>query len=140
MTYTDLITDALRRVGIISETETPSAEQGQAALRVMNEMGAYWNANGIVLGYVPVTDPTDTLTLHPAYLEPIKNNLAVRLAADYRIPPAADIGMWAKEGLDFLRRESMVAQIKSVNLYHLPFARRPPAAGWLFLSGTTIAP
>ena len=49
-TNLQIITDALRSINVIDETETPSAEQGSHCLRQMNQMLAEWAVDGIVLG------------------------------------------------------------------------------------------
>src|SRR3972149_3026504 len=46
-----VITDALRLLGVVSETETPGADQGAHALGRLNRMLAQWTEDDIELGY-----------------------------------------------------------------------------------------
>jgi hypothetical protein len=43
VTNLELITDAFRQIGMIDENEAPSAEQGQVALRRLNQLLAAWS-------------------------------------------------------------------------------------------------
>jgi hypothetical protein len=56
MTNLEIITAALRLLGVIAETETPSAEQGATGLAVLNDMLEDWSGREIEVGQWPQTE------------------------------------------------------------------------------------
>src|SRR5688500_10224862 len=58
-----LITDALRLLGVIGETESPGPEQGSHALGRLNRMVEQWTEDGIELGWYEQALPTDEAPL-----------------------------------------------------------------------------
>lgn len=83
MTALDYIKDALRLIGVIGETETPSAEQGAFGVSKLNDLMAELEECGIELGYAPVSATTDTVTLPAGHRAGIKAQLAVEMASNY---------------------------------------------------------
>lgn len=87
--HVDLIGDALRLIGVLAETETASAEQGALGLRVVAEMLADWEADGVDLGYVPAAALADAVAADDTEISAIKYNLAHMLAGYYGRPTPA---------------------------------------------------
>jgi hypothetical protein len=84
MTIIDLITDALLEIGVINETETPSAEQGQHALRKLNQILETWEeTKSIKLGWSEQTDISATAPLPPYAERGVTLKLAMALAPSY---------------------------------------------------------
>ena len=65
MTNIELITKALLKLGVINESETPSAEQGIDALAELNALMEEWDEAGIRLGWSEQTDLSETAPLPP---------------------------------------------------------------------------
>lgn len=87
-TNLDIVTGALRFIGIVAETETPSAEQGGTGLAMLSAMLLTWQAEGIVANVVPQTDLADTFPLEQDRTLGAQACLAVLLAPMYgRDPP-----------------------------------------------------
>lgn len=107
MTYGDVITRALRLLGVIMETETPSAEQGADGLSQLNAMMAYWEMDGIHIGYFSGDSTTETLTLDPRYRVPVEYSLAVLLAPQYERDPSPIVAQIASDGYGKLLREAV---------------------------------
>lgn len=107
MTYNDIITRSMRLIGALLETETPSAEQGADALRQLNSMVAFWESDGVKIGYFPGAQPSDTLSLSPEYLLALEYNLAALLTASYerQVPPV--VAMMATEAYSRLLRAAV---------------------------------
>lgn len=85
ITVIELITDALTELNVIDVNEAPSPEQGQRALRRLNQMLADWENDGIRLGYYRQTDMDATVPLQEQDELGVTLNLAVALAPSYGI-------------------------------------------------------
>lgn len=83
-TNSDLICDALRELGVISEIQTPSAEQGAHGLRKFNQLMAKWIEDGLDFkSWFPQTTLSDTCPI-PDYAEHgVVTNLALAIAPNY---------------------------------------------------------
>lgn len=91
MTFLELCTDAYFMAGIISEVESPSAEQGSKAVRWMNNLMFDMEGDGIDLGWSPISSTADTITLPKEALNGLTALLAVKLcsANGVQIPGSA---------------------------------------------------
>lgn len=120
MTYLDLITAAYRLRNVIDESETPSAEQGVAAVDVLNEMMAELEADGVNLQYIAITaDQVDDDITIPDYARAgVKAGLAIRLAAGGTITP--ELQSQADMGYSTILRRTVGAQLTPANLDHIP--------------------
>lgn len=107
MTYNDIITRSMRLIGALMETETPSAEQGADALRQLNSMVAFWESDGVKVGYFPGLQPSDTLSISAQYLVALEYGLATLLCASYerQVPPV--VGVMASEAYARLLRAAV---------------------------------
>lgn len=100
-TNLQIIADALLDIGVINESETPSAEQGQHALRKLNEMLEAWEEDGLRVGWCEQTDTSADAPLFPYAIRGVTGALSIELAPSYggaaSITPALtakyDIGM-----------------------------------------------
>ena len=81
-TAIDMVTRALRLVNIMEAGEVAQAEDAVDGLAGLNEMVNGWENSGIHIGWSNVAQD-DTLLVHDKYLEAIRYNLAIRLAAEY---------------------------------------------------------
>lgn len=119
-TNSDYITRALKKIGVLAESESPSAEQGSDALVVMNDMFAVWESEGIDVGWKPSASTTDTIDFHPAVREAVVTNLAARLCADYAREPSAVLATLAVRTYEKLLREAINAKVRGVPMWHIP--------------------
>jgi hypothetical protein len=83
VTNIDLIKDALLEIGVVNESETPSAEQASHALRKCNQMLEAWEESGIKLGWCEQTDTSATTPLPPYAESGVTLRLAIALASSY---------------------------------------------------------
>jgi hypothetical protein len=85
-TVLDLITDSLRYMNILDQIQSPSAEQGNTALTVLNDLMADMEADGIRLGWYPQTSMGAVVPLQDCDIRGVKWCLASELAGYYGIP------------------------------------------------------
>lgn len=97
ITAIDMITDAFRKANIIDQIQAPSAEQAASGLRMLNQMLANWERDGIRLGWHVVSAQGDTLPLDEADEEGVCYNLAVKLCGDYGIDPSTEVAEGAAD-------------------------------------------
>lgn len=80
-TNLEIITDALRAINVLDETETASAEQGVYCLRQLNQMLAAWEVDDIALGYFAQTSTAVTCPI-PDWAEVgVTNKLGIRVSS-----------------------------------------------------------
>ncbi len=84
-TALDIITRALRLINAIEAGETATAEDAVDGLAALNEMVHGWEHAGIHIGWSTVGQD-DELLVHDKFLEGIRYNLALRLAAEFGKP------------------------------------------------------
>ncbi len=86
-TARDVVTGALRELGVTDPVEEASSEDAAHSLTVFNQMLAAWELDGIALGLGTVTLNT-TLALPDSHLEALRANLAARLSASFGRNPS----------------------------------------------------
>lgn len=120
-TNLQIITDALRGIGVISEIQTPSSEQGAAALRTLNQMMEQWEvAEGIKLGWFNQTSTTATIPV-PSWAEmAVMSSLGLRLAPIYGASVSPEFGAVGSDAYQALLRVVTNANLQPVDMSHLP--------------------
>jgi tail accessory factor len=111
ITNADLIADALRELNVISEIQTPSAEQYAHALRKLNQMMARWLEDGIDLGYFPQTSPSDDCPVNDYAELGVTLNLAIAVASNYGATVSPELGISAENGYATILRTAMNAAL-----------------------------
>lgn len=86
-TARDVVTGALRELGVIDGIEEAAAEDAAQALAVFNQMLAAWELDGIALGLGTLT-LNSTLALPDSHIEALRANLAARLSASFARNPS----------------------------------------------------
>lgn len=115
-----IIGDALREIGVIAETETPSPEQGAHGLRRLNQMLEAWTEDGIDLGYFPQTSTTATIQI-PAWAEAgVIAKLSIRLAPHYGATVSQELVDDADAGYGMILRKSQSEQLTPMDMSHMP--------------------
>lgn len=82
-TGTEVIKDALRRIGVESMAQEAGPEEIIDAMKVLNNMLQMWQSQGIQIGIVPLQDPGDQLSEPADSRNAIVDNLAVMVAPNY---------------------------------------------------------
>ena len=112
----DVIKDALSILGVLSEVDSVSAEQGQNGLSVMNDMLNEWAADGIDVGFYPQTEINDDSPVYSDALQAVKYNLALALSNYYQKEPSLPAIMLADRGYKRLLRDAMNARLQEADL------------------------
>lgn len=116
-----VLTDALRLLGVVGETETPSADQGAHALVRLNRMLAQWTEDDIELGYFAQTLTTDTCPIPDWAERGVISKLAQDLRATYpssSLDPSVHDD--SQNGFGTILRRAVLEKIEPADMSHLP--------------------
>jgi hypothetical protein len=84
-TNLEIISFAYQKIGVIDENSSPSFEQGQTALTVLNDYLLNEAADGMRLGWFTQTQTSATAPLRPEDVHGVKMLLCNQLAVHYGI-------------------------------------------------------
>lgn len=119
-TNSDIIEAALRDLGVIAETQTPSAEQGVTCLAELNNMMEVWTENGINIGYFEQSSTSDTCPI-PKWAEGgVKSKLGEYLAPKYGATVSAEHAAKTEALYGMILRKSLVESIEGADMSHMP--------------------
>lgn len=116
----DIITDALRDLGVISEVQTPSAEQGAHGLRELNKLCAELEGDDVPLQWFEQTLTSDTFPIAKEYENAIAALLAARLAPNYGATISQELAAKIIAGNDHLTRVAVKAALKPYEGENMP--------------------
>lgn len=115
MTTLQYVSDALKILGVIGESETPSAEQGADAVSALNDMMMFYLELGFDCGFNPQSSTADSFTPPQGEREAIKYLLASRLTNQYPSNPMPQTAMLiASEADQRWRRKAILGQMQSI--------------------------
>lgn len=120
ITNADLIADALRELNVISEIQTPSAEQYAHALRKLNQMMAKWLEDGIDQGFYPQTSPSDDCPIMDYAELGVTLGLAIAIASNYGATVSPELGIQAESAYATILRTAMNAALPVNNMVTRP--------------------
>lgn len=119
-TNVQIISDALRDINVISEIDSPSAEQGSHALRQLNHMMDLWRLDDCDLGYFKQTSTTATCPI-PEWSEGgVKSGLALFLATTYGASLSPEFVVKAEELINAVKRRCLIEKLEGADMSHLP--------------------
>ena len=126
MAYTnvDLIGDSLREIGVLSEIETASAEQGAHGLRKLNQMMAERSELADYMGWFRQTSTGDNCPITEDWESYVMCALAARLAPNYGATVSTEL---AAQIVDAESR--LLRAYTNSNLPELDMSNRPRAEG-----------
>lgn len=122
-TNLELVTYAFLKINIISESQSPSAEQGVTGLNVLNDTLANAAADGVHLGWFPQTNLASVSPLQNQDVGPVKLVLAAALAAHYGIALSPELT--AQIGAATTRLEKKALKYSEADMSELPRAQGP---------------
>lgn len=127
-TNLELAQYALLKCNVISESQSPTSEQGTTALNTLNDMMANLAADGVHLGWYPQTLLAATAPLANQDILPVKYLLAAALAAHYGV----ELGevLIAEIGAAATRLAKRALRYAEANLSDLPRPQGPWNQGW----------
>lgn len=113
-----IINRALRLIKIVDAGEAATGEDAATAIEALNDMVGRWEANGLSMGWTPVSLPGDVLPAPDESHEALAYNLALRLSSEYGSEVDQLMAQRASESLAELRRDRMttnpIKQVASV--------------------------
>ena len=124
LTVRDILTQALREIRVIRATQTIKADQLADGIKYLNQMIADWEADGVELGWYPVTAGSNTLRIQACDEAAVMYNLAVKLSGQYGAP--LQPSTISEAGRTFRRLEKSTIQIVESDLSHVPLGQRRP--------------
>lgn len=137
MTNIELIRRALLAIGVINESETPSAEQGADALATLNEMLEMWEEEGVALGWAEQSDTGDDAPLPPYATRGVTLKLAIALAPDYggaaSITPA--LIKECDDAYGMILRKAALKNLKPNDTRNMPASEGGNGRGFNILTG-----
>lgn len=116
-----LVNDALSLIGVLPEGINASAEQGDIALRTVNEMVDEWDEDGVTVNWSPQTDLTADNSLIGIEKTAVKHHLAIRLCPHFGRQPDPTLIALAQAAYGKLQRKQMVQAMAPVDL-QIPMA------------------
>lgn len=120
-TVAKLVRNALMRIRVIDAVQPVKPEDMSDAIEALNAMMARWEADGIALGWSPVSNPSDDVPIPDEAIEPVWYNLALRMRANYGGDIEADVAALAEDGLRRLQADVTSRDAARLN-YDLPIA------------------
>lgn len=119
-TNVSIIADALRDIGVISEAESPSAEDGSFALRQLNDLMDQWLIDECGLGYFKQTSTTATCPIPPWAEGGVKAGLALFMAPNYGASLSAEFVAKATMLVNAVKRKCLLEQMEGADMSHMP--------------------
>lgn len=107
----DLISDSLREIGVLDETESASAEQGADGLRKLNQLMELWEEAGIRLDYFPQTALSSVAPI-PIYAEiGVTAALAILLAPTYSAKVSPELAAIATSSYETIVKKAVIDRL-----------------------------
>lgn len=133
MSNLTFVNDALSLIGVLPEGVDATAEQGELAIRTVDEMVDEWQDDGIVVGWSPASSLDDDCSVRGLELMALKYHLAIRLSPHFgREPPGVLVAL-ASGAYAKLQRRQMVSEMQPASL-SLPAAEGDVGGGWNILT------
>jgi len=103
-TALDLANRSLKLILVEAADSPLEADEYQDYYDALNDFMADLESRGVRLGFTPVTNPADTITVPPGALRGIAANMAIEVAPDYGGKVSPLLVVQAREGMRALRR------------------------------------
>lgn len=114
-----LIQDAHGLLGVLSESEAMSAEQGALGLRVLNELMADWQQDGVDLQYYEQSSLAEDAPIPDHAALAVKYYLAMALAPYYERQVSPEFVALGNRYYARLVRDAMVSELRPADMSHL---------------------
>jgi hypothetical protein len=115
-----IIEDSLRDIGVISEIDDASAEQGSYCLRKLNQLMEVWKENSIDIGWFAQSSTTDTIPI-PDWAElGVTATLSIVVAPNYGATVSPELIAIADAAAGMILRKSLVEKLTGADMSHLP--------------------
>lgn len=105
-TMLEVVEDAFEEIAVKTAEVSLESDELQAGIRRCNDMLTEWDDQGIIVGYNPVLNGSDTLEVDRNAIGAIKLKLAIRLAPSFQKPVTIILNQNANEAFDRLLASS----------------------------------
>ncbi len=120
ITNLQLIDAALRDINVISEVDNADAEQGQHAIRKLNQMMETWKEEDKDLGYFSQPDTTGNCPI-PDWAElGVQTALSIVLAPKYGASVSPELAAVASATMNVILRKSISEKLDNQDMSHMP--------------------
>lgn len=126
----EVIRDALLILRVVDADEAPEAKDAEDAIRALNLMMTTLEAEGLSLGWSPVSKPDDMMPVLPEAEEAITYLLATRLRTRYGVALDPDVFQMALDLLGNLRAQVASADYSRISYPDLPVGQGQPRGAW----------
>ena len=113
-TANDVITGAMKDLGILERNESPQGQEALDALDILNFMCSSWIHDGIDMEWLTV-GLNDSINYPEDQIGPIRYNLAMSLAPTFEVMPSPALVAMANTGYKQLRKAYAVIDELSVD-------------------------
>lgn len=127
-TNLEIITDALREINVIAETDTASAEQGDYCLQKLNDLME--SEEELELGYFAQTSTTDDCPIPNWAHRAVKVKLASVIASHYGASISPELAVEIGDAWGMVIRKAMVDQVKPMDQSQMPIGTGHYGIGW----------
>ncbi len=115
-----IIEDSLRDIGVISEIDSASAEQGSFCLRKLNQFMEVWKEDGVDIGYFAQGTTTDDIPI-PDWAEiGVTAALSIAIAPNYGASVSPELIAIAEATGGMILRKSLAEKLTGLDMSHLP--------------------
>lgn len=119
-TNLQIIEDSLRDIGVISEIESASAEQGEFSLRRLNLVMEAWKEDDVDIGWFSQTSTADTVPI-PDWAElAVVSALAVAIAPKFGASVSPELAFIVDTSVNALKRKVLSEKLTGASMSHLP--------------------
>jgi hypothetical protein len=108
-TVAKLVTRALRMIQVVDPMQSVKPQDMAGGIESLNAMMARWEADGLALGWSPVSSPSQDVPIPVEAETAVAASLAIELCPEYGTDPSPYLGRMAEEGHNALRRDQAVA-------------------------------
>lgn len=108
-TVAKLVARSLRMLQVVDPMQSVKPQDMAVGIEYLNTMMARWEANGLALGWSPVSSPSGDVPLPVEAETAVAANLAIELSPEYGTEPSPVLVSMAETGHNALRRDQAVA-------------------------------
>jgi len=119
-TANDVITGAMKDLGVLERNESPQGQEGLDLLDILNFMCSSWIHDGIDLEWLTL-GLNDTVPYPEDQIGPIRYNLAMSAAATLDVEPSQSLVIMARNGYLQLQRAYLDPDTLGMDDYLRPY-------------------
>lgn len=108
-TVAQIVGRSLRLIQVIDARQPVKPTDMETGIFALNGMVRRWEADGISLGWIPVENPSDEVSVPEEAEQAVAANLAVLLAPEYGVAISPIVASMATQGMNDIMRDQAIA-------------------------------